>query len=136
FRERARAVAPDLVVNAGDTDVVEICRRLDGIPLAIELAAARTRSMSASQIRSRLEERFRLLTGGSRRAVERHQSLRQTVQWSFELLKPSEQAVLSRASAFAGDFSLEAAEKVCAGEGVDELDVADILDSLVRKSLT
>ena len=91
--------------------------------------------MSPSQIHSRLEERFRLLTGRSRRALERHQSLRQAVQWSFDLLKPSERAVLSRASAFAGEFSLEAAEKVCAGEGVDELDVADILDSLVRKSL-
>ena len=116
-------------------DVSEICRRLDGVPLAIELAAARVRSMSPSQIHNRLEERFRLLTGGSRRALERHQSLRQAVQWSFDLLNPSERTVLSRASAFAGDFSLEAAEKVCAGEGVDELDVADILDSLVRKSL-
>jgi hypothetical protein len=83
FVERARAVVPDFELGANDADVSEICRRLDGVPLAIELAAARVPSMSPSQIRSRLEERFRLLTGGSRRALERHQSLRRAVQWSF-----------------------------------------------------
>ncbi len=133
FVERARAVVPDFVLG-GDGEVVgEICRRLDGIPLAIELAAARTRSMSPMQIRDRLEERFSLLTGGSRRTLERHQSLRQTVQWSFDLLSPQERVVLSRASVFAGDFTLEAAERVCAS--AEPIDVLDLLDSLVRKSL-
>ena len=135
FVERARAVVPSFELGKDEEHVAEICRRLDGVPLAIELAAARTRSMSPAQIRARLEERFKLLTGGSRRALERHQSLRQAVQWSFDLLTPQEQAVLSRASVFAGEFSLEAAEKVCASAGVDELDVVDLLDSLVRKSL-
>ena len=135
FVERARAVVPSFELGKDEEHVAEICRRLDGVPLAIELAAARTRSMSPAQIRARLEERFKLLTGGSRRALERHQSLRQAVQWSFDLLTPQEQAALSRASVFAGEFSLEAAEKVCAGAGVDEFNVVDLLDSLVRKSL-
>lgn len=135
FVERARAVVPDFALGADGPAVGDICRRLDGIPLAIELAAARTRTMSPAQIAGRLEERFRLLTGGSRRALERHQSLRQTVQWSFDLLTPAERATLSRASAFAGEFTLEAAERVCAGSGVEDFEVVDLLDSLVRKSL-
>ena len=135
FIERAHAVAPGFKLGENGVVVSEICQRLDGIPLAIELAAARVRSMSPTQIRDRLGERFRLLTGGSRRALERHQTLRHAVQWSYDLLSPAERTVLSRASAFAGGFTLEAAEYVCSVGDVDSLDVLDTLDSLVRKSL-
>jgi predicted ATPase len=135
FVERARAVMPDFALGDDSDAVCEICRRLDGIPLAIELAAARTRAMSPRQIRDRLDERFRLLTGGSRRAMERHQTLRHAVQWSYDLLSPGEKAVLSRASVFAGGFALEAAERVCSGDGIAADDILDLLDSLVRKSL-
>src|SRR5205085_11294257 len=119
-----------------DADAVaEICRRLDGIPLAIELAAARVRSMSPSQIRDRLGERFRLLTG-SRRSLERHQTLRHAVQWSYDLLTAVEQRVLQRASVFAGGFSLTATTTVCGGDGdLDELQMLDVVHSLVRNSL-
>jgi predicted ATPase len=135
FVERARAVMPQFELAADADAVGEICRRLDGIPLAIELAAARIRAMSPAQIRDRLDERFRLLTGGSRRALERHQTLRHAVQWSFDLLTPAERILLARCSVFAGGFSLEAAEHVCGGGEVEAGDVLDLLDSLVRKSL-
>ena len=135
FVDRARAVAPDFGLNDDADTIEQICKRLDGIPLAIELAAARTRAMSAAQIRDRLAERFRLLTGGSRRALERHQTLRSAVQWSYDLLSATERLVLGRASVFAGGFTLEAAEAVCAGGDVAAADVLDLLDSLVRKSL-
>jgi predicted ATPase len=135
FIERARSAAPDFSPQTQAEAVLEICRRLDGIPLAIELAAARVRAMSPTQIRDRLEERFRLLTGGSRAALERHQSLRQTVLWSFDLLNQAERSTLARTAVFAGDFTLEDAEVVCIGEGVEDFEVLDLLDSLVRKSL-
>jgi predicted ATPase/tetratricopeptide (TPR) repeat protein len=135
FVERARAAAPDLVLGADDAVVGEVCRQLDGIPLAIELAAARVRSLSPAQIRDRLDERFRLLTGGSRRAVERHHTLRRAIQWSYDLLSPAERIVLARASVFTGGFRLGAAERVCGGREVAPGDVLDHLDSLVRKSL-
>jgi predicted ATPase len=135
FVDRARAVAPDFSINGHAADVGEICQRLDGIPLAIELAAARIRSMSPAQIRARLADRFRLLTGGPRHGLERHQTLRQAVQWSFDLLTAAERAVLSRCAVFAGGFSLEAAEQVCAGTEAAEPDILDLLDGLVRKSL-
>jgi predicted ATPase len=135
FEERARAVVPSFELHADAETVTEICRRLDGIPLAIELAAARVRSMSPAQIRAKLDERFRLLTGGSRRALERHQTLRHAVQWSYDLLDERERALLRRASVFAGGFTLEAAEAVCSGDDFDAVDVVDLLDSLVRKSL-
>ena len=135
FNDRARSVAPDFSSDSDAEAVSEICRRLDGIPLAIELAAARVRAMSSVQIRDRLDERFRLLTGGSRRALERHQTLRHAVQWSYDLLSPGERTVLARASVFYGGFSLEAAEMVCAGGDIVAADVLDICDSLVRKSL-
>lgn len=128
-------MAPDFPAADATEDITEICRRLDGIPLAIELAAARARAMSAAQIRARLGDRFRLLTGGSRRGVERHQTLRHAVQWSFDLLTQAERAVLSRASVFAGGFALEAAECICAGIETEVADIIDLLDSLVRKSL-
>ncbi len=137
FVERAASTAAGFEPDSDDLVVIaEICERLDGIPLAIELAAARVRSMSPTQIRDMLGERFRLLTG-SRRSIERHQTLRHAVQWSFDLLTPVEQVVLQRASVFAGGFDLSAATAVCnSGDVVlDEFDMLDVLDSLVRKSL-
>ena len=134
FVQRARAAAPDFDPDDDDDSVAEICRRLDGIPLAIELAAARVRVLSPAQIRDRLDERFRLLTG-SRRSLERHQTLRHAVQWSYDLLSDVEQRVLQRAAVFAGGFSLAAATAVCGDTDPDELEMLDVLDSLVRKSL-
>jgi predicted ATPase/class 3 adenylate cyclase len=137
FVERARAVEPNVDPGADVDAVEEICRRLDGIPLAIELAAARVRSMSPAQIRDRLDERFRLLIG-SRRSLERHQTLHQAVQWSYDLLTAPEQRVLQRASVFAGGFTLAAAASVCGPDSdgdLDEFEMLEVVDSLVRKSL-
>ena len=132
FVERADVAASGFLPGGADLMVIgEICDRLDGIALAIELAAARVRSMSPTQIRDRLDERFRLLTG-SRRSIERHQTLRHAVQWSYDLLEPDEQTVLQQLSVFVGGFDLDAAASV--GE-LDEFEALDILDSLVRKSL-
>ena len=110
FVERARSVAPRFSVAEADeaAAVVEICRRLDGIPLAIELAASRMASMTASEVRDRLDQRFRLLVG-SRRGLERHQTLRHAVTWSYDHLDDTEKALLERCSAFAGGFDLESA---------------------------
>ena len=134
FVERARAVVPGFQLN-GDADAVtEICRRLDGIALAIELAAARMVSMSPADVRDRLGDRFRLLAGG-RRGLERHQTLRHAVQWSYDLLTDGERDLLNRCSVFAGGFDLKAAVQVCGGDALDEYAVLELLDSLVRKSL-
>ena len=134
FVERARAVVATFgLKNEADiTAVTEICRRLDGIPLAIELAAARMVSMSIQDVWDRLGDRFRLLAGG-RRGLERHQTLRHAVQWSYELLNDDERGVLNRCSVFAGGFGLASATHLC--DGFDEYTVLDLLDSLVRKSL-
>jgi predicted ATPase/class 3 adenylate cyclase len=136
FADRARANGVALAVEeqAGPV-VVSVCRRLDGMPLAIELAAARLRSMSLGELHDRLDQRFRLLTGGSRTALERQQTLRATVGWSYSLLTGAEQVLLGRLSVFAGGFGLDAAEAVCGSGGIDVLDVADLLGSLVDKSL-
>ena len=112
-----------------------LCRRLDGIPLAIELAAPRVRSMSAEDLVSRLDQRFKLLTQGSRAALERHQTLRNTIDWSYDLLDPTERQALNRLSVFAGGCDLVAAEAVLSGVDLDRLDVADVLGQLVDKSL-
>ena len=135
FVERARDVAPVWVADDDMEVVTDICRQVEGIPLAIELAAARIRSLGAAEIRDRLADRFRLLSGGRRRALERHQTLRHAIGWSFDLLDPAERAVLMRLSVFANRFGLRAAEAVCAGGNVAVDDVVDHLDSLVRKSL-
>lgn len=136
FCERARAMTPNFVL--GDEiapAVVEICRRLDGIPLAIELAAARSQMLSPQEIAGRLSERFDLLTGGSRTALGRQQTLRAALDWSYELLTAPEQALLRRLSVFAGGFNLTAAEKVCVGQPLERGEVFDLLARLVAKSL-
>ncbi len=136
FAERARAHQPDFAIDAHSArDAATICRRLDGIPLALELAAARLSAMSVSQVAARLDQRFRLLTGGSRNAMPRQQTLQATVDWSFGLLSEQERATLTRLSVFAGGFDLDAAEAICASADVDALDVLDLLGSLVDKSL-
>jgi len=123
FIDRARAVAPDFELGGDDSAIREICQLLDGIPLAIELAAARTRTMNPAQIRDRLNERFRFLTGGKRGALERHQTLRHAVQWSYELLSSAERMFLARLSVFSGGFTAEAAERVCTGGEVEAYEV-------------
>jgi predicted ATPase len=134
FVDRAQAVNPTFVAedDSGSAAVIEVCRRLDGIALAIELAAARMVSMSVSEVLARLSDRFRLLSG-SRRGLERHQTLRQAIQWSYDLLGDDELVVLQQCAVFAGGFDLDAATQVC--EHFDEFAVLDVLDSLVRKSL-
>ena len=136
FAERARAHGVALAVGGqGGPLVVSVCRRLDGMPLAIELAAARLRSMSLAELHDRLDQRFRLLTGGSRTALERQQTLRATVEWSYSLLTGAERVLLGRLSVFAGGFGLAAVEAVCGSGDLDVLDVAGLLGWLVDKSL-
>ncbi len=136
FVERARLQKPDFSVTEREApEVAELCARLDGIPLALELAAARLRSMSVSDINARLHNRFKLLTGGSRTALERQQTLYALVNWSYDLLQENEQIVLDRLSVFAGGFDLQAAEAVCGAEPLAPEDVLDLVTSLIEKSL-
>ena len=136
FVDRARLLDPQFVVtNASAPAVAHICKRLDGIPLAIELAAARLVSMSIDDLAGRLDQRFRLLTGGYRTAVRRQQTLEATIDWSYELLSDRETALFRSLSAFAGGWSLEAAEAVGATAGGTEVDVPELLNQLVRKSM-
>jgi predicted ATPase/class 3 adenylate cyclase len=153
FIERAMAVKSDFVVaNHNAPAVAQICSRLDGIPLAIELAAARLRGLSAEQISERLDDRFRLLTGGSRTALPRQQTLRAMIEWSYDLLSEAERVLLRRQAVFVGDWTLEAAEAVCAepgssagsslppapaqaGQAIETSEVMDLLLRLVDKSL-
>ena len=136
FVERVQLHTPHFSVTHGNASpVASICHRLDGIPLAIELAAARARSLSVHELNERLDQRFRLLTGGSRTALPRQQTLRSTIDWSYELLKETEQALFCRLAVFSGGCTLDAAEHVCAGEGIDEVAVLDLLTSLCDKSL-
>jgi predicted ATPase/class 3 adenylate cyclase len=121
--------------DAGLSLIVSICRRLDGMPLALELAAARLRSMSLADVHDRLDQRFRLLTGGSRSALPRQQTLRATVEWSYSLLGEREKTTLRRLSWFTDGFDLAAAEAVCGFGEIDPFDVADLVGSLVDKSL-
>jgi len=136
FADRAAAVLPGFAVDAGNRDdVVRLCRRLDGVPLAIELAAVRLRVLSLDQVLRRLDNRFRLLTGGSRTALPRQQTLEATVGWSYELCTPQEQAVWRAVSVLPGGFDLDAAETVCAIDGVVPDDVLDLIAALVDKSV-
>ena len=136
LRDRAGAVRRDLAVDARTlSTMARVCRALDGMPLAIELAAARLRTMSLDQLANRLDDRFRLLTGGSRTALPRHKTLRAVVDWSWELLTDAERMVLRRLSVFSGGASLDAAERVCAGDGVEHEQVLELLTALAEKSL-
>lgn len=136
FLDRGRSVTPGFELTEENAEAIgQICLRLDGIPLAIELAAARVRSLPPHQIASRLDHRFRLLTGGSRTALPRHRTLRAAMDWSFEMLPEAEQVLLPRLSAFAGSFSLDAAEAVASGGPVERDEMIDLLERLIDKSL-
>ena len=136
FVERAVVSRPQFAVTGSNvSSVVQVCTQLDGIPLAIELAAARVKVLAVEQIAARLRDRFQLLTGGGRTAPPRHQTLRAAMDWSYDLLSDRERTVLSRLSVFAGGCALEAAEAVCGGEGAEGSDVLDVLTALVDKSL-
>jgi predicted ATPase/DNA-binding CsgD family transcriptional regulator len=136
FSERASAASGAFELTGANREaVVGLCRRLDGLPLAIELAAVRTRVLSVDQILDRLADRFGLLTGGSRAALPRHQTLRTTIEWSHDLLGSDERTLLRRLCVFAGRFTLEDVEAVCAADDVHAAHVLDGLSSLVDKSL-
>jgi len=136
FVERARALKESFALDATNARAVaQVCRRLDGIALAIELAAARVAMLTPAEVARRLDHRFRLLAGGQRTAVERHQTLRAAIDWSYELLSESEQCLLGRLSVFAGGFTLEAAEAVTTGDGVNADEVFELLARLVARSL-
>ncbi|MCP3989244.1 MAG: AfsR/SARP family transcriptional regulator, partial [Actinomycetia bacterium] len=141
FNERASAVAPDFDPTSSRVEVAEICRRLDGVPLAIELAAARARTMSPADLLTRLDDHLRLLTGGRHASVERHRTLRATIQWSYDLLSPAERLLFQRLSIFAGPFDLPAAEQVVAlSTALDEepdvdADIDELLGWLVERSM-
>ncbi len=136
FVDRAVAIKSDFqLTNANAPAVVQICQRVDGIPLALELAAARVKSLSVDDIAARLHNQFRLLTGGSRTALPRQQTLRALIDWSYNLLTEPERVLFRRLSVFAGGWTLEAAEQVCSGKGLALDEVVDVLDHLVSKSL-
>jgi len=136
FLDRARAVVPSFEITEDNAaDVVELCYQLDGLPLAIELAAVRLRSLSAGQLAQRLGERFTLLSGGRRRGPSRHETLGALVDWSHELCTEPERLLWARVSVFAGSFEPAAAEQVCSGDGLDEQHVGEALRGLVDKSV-
>ncbi|MFC7303654.1 ATP-binding protein [Streptomyces monticola] len=136
FAQRAAAVVPGFTVDDSNrADVVRLCRRLDGMPLAIELATVRLRAVPLSQLLDRIEDRFRLLTGGRRTALPRHQTLRTAIEWSHDLCTAQEQLLWARLSVFASSFDLEAAEEVCAGGGLPVEEVLPALVGLVDKSV-
>jgi predicted ATPase len=136
FIDRALLVAPHFVVDKDNAPfIAQICYRLDGIPLAIELAAARIKMLSVEQISKRLDDRFRLLTGGARTALPRQQTLRALIDWSYDLLSQNERLLLHRLSVFADSWTLEAAEEICAGDSIASCEILDLLTQLVNKSL-
>jgi len=136
FIERASLVSPRFEVNKTNAPAIaQVCFRLGGIPLAIELAAARIKALSVEQINARLDDRFRLLTGGARTALPRQQTLRALIDWSYNLLNEKEKILLRRLAVFVGGWSLEGAESVCSDEQIDSDEVLDLMSSLVDKSL-
>jgi predicted ATPase len=136
FEERARLSQPDFSLTMENaSSIAEICSRLDGIPLALELAAARVNMFSTQQIAARLTDRFDLLTGGSRTAMPRQQTLRASIDWSWDLIAESERTLLQRLAVFAGGWTLEAAESVCSGDMIETPQVAELMSQLVAKSL-
>ncbi len=136
FTDRAETAVPGFALDeAGAADVREICRRLDGIPLAVELAAGRLTALSPGQLLQRLDDRFRLLTGGGRDALPRHRTLRTAIGWSHELCTAGERLLWARLSVFSGPFDLEAAEYVCGGDGLPVDEVLDVLSGLLAQSV-
>lgn len=136
FIDRALLVNPRFEVDKDNAPfIAQICYRLDGIPLAIELAAARVKILSVEQISKRLDDRFRLLTGGARTALPRQQTLRALIDWSYDILDENERLLLRRLSVFMGGWTLEAAEDVCSGDEIDSIDVLELLSQLINKSL-
>ncbi|MEC3981463.1 ATP-binding protein [Amycolatopsis sp. H20-H5] len=136
FVDRAVAVVPFFKLTEHNVeDVAKLCRSLDGLPLAIELAAVRLRSLSVRQLADRLNKRFTLLTQGDRQGPSRHETLQALIDWSHELCTPRERLLWARAAVFPGSFDLEAAEAVCAGEGLDKASVLDVVDGLIDKSI-
>ncbi|MFE4452765.1 ATP-binding protein [Streptomyces sp. NPDC056796] len=136
FTRRARAVRPGFRPAGGELEATrDLCRRLDGIPLALELAAGRLRALSVEQVLHRLDDRFRLLTGGSPSALPRHRTLRTAIGWSHELCAPGQRLLWARLSVFAGPFDLEAVEYVCGGRGLPADAVLDVLDELLAQSV-
>ena len=136
FVDRARKARSNFRLTDDNAPAVaQICHRLDGIPLAIELAAARVRGLTVEQVAVGLDDRFRLLTGGARTVLPRQQTLQASVDWGYELLSDSERAVFRRLSVFVGGFNLDAAERVVAGDGIEPVDVLDVLLGLVDKSM-
>ncbi|WP_416483922.1 ATP-binding protein [Streptomyces sp. CL12] len=132
LRDRAREQG---ITVSDDPQVRELCARLDGIPLALELAAARLRALSPAQLLDRLDDRFRLLTGGGRDALPRHQTLRTAIGWSHELCTPPERLLWARLTVFAGTFDLEAVEYVCSGDGLPDTEILDVLSELLAQSV-
>ena len=136
FLDRAAKVRPNFVLTAENAAAVaQICHRLEGIPLAVELAAARVRGLTVEQVAAGLDDRFRLLTGGARTVLPRQQTLQASVDWSYDLLSERERAVFRRLAVFAGGFTLDAAERVAAGGDIEPVDVLDLLVALVDKSM-
>nr|WP_230420706.1 LuxR C-terminal-related transcriptional regulator [Actinomadura soli] len=136
FVDRAKASVPDFALTGSNQEAVErICRRLDGLPLAIELAAARIRSLTAQQLLERLDDRFRLLNKGPRGVMPRHRTLRALIDWSHSLCSPKERALWARVSVFSGSLNLEAAEAVCAGGVIETEEIIDLIAELVDKSI-
>ncbi|HNM37012.1 MAG TPA: helix-turn-helix domain-containing protein [Anaerolineales bacterium] len=136
FIERARLIDPQFVLDETNASfVARICSRLDGIPLAIELAAARLKTLTVEQIHARLDDRFSLLTNGARTLPSRHQTLRAAIEWSYTSLSENEKTLFRRLAVFTGGWSLEAAETICSGNGIKQEDVLDLITSLLQKSL-
>jgi non-specific serine/threonine protein kinase len=136
FLDRARLSQPTFTITRHNASAVaQLCHRLDGIPLAIELAAARVKMLPVEKMNERLDDVFRILKGGSRTALPRHRTLRALIDWSYDLLSEPERRLLRGLSVFAGGWTLEAAEAVCTGDGTDELEVLDLLTALLEKSL-
>ncbi|MYW65017.1 regulator [Streptomyces sp. SID8379] len=134
--DRTAALLPDFALHDGNrADVLEVCRRLDCLPLAVELAAGRLRALSPAQLLERLDDRFRLLTGGGRDVLPRHQTLRTTIGWSHELCTAQERLLWARLSVFSGSFDLEAAEYICSGDGLHADAVLDVLHELLAQSV-
>ncbi|MCX2934425.1 LuxR C-terminal-related transcriptional regulator [Mycobacterium sp. CVI_P3] len=136
FRDRAVAAQPDFKITAAnEAAVVRLCQELDGVPLAIELAAVRLRALTVTELLARLDDRYRILTGGSRTALQRHQTLRATVDWSFDLCSAEEKSIWARLSVFVGGFTLPAAEAVCSDMDMGVEHVLDLIAALVDKSI-